>query len=146
MEKSRKGQLAFHSHFLPGGVYQQEAETLCLERWPHLEAWKTANLLGFLGGSDSKRICLQCRRPRFKPWVRKIPLQYSCLQNSMNRRAWRAAVHGVVKSLIRLSDQHFHFLVLVGTGGLMGGRERQRREFVTQPLFPKRQLLISKTT
>ena len=29
--------------------------------------------LGFPGGSDSKRICLQGRRPGFNPWVRKIP-------------------------------------------------------------------------
>ena len=28
---------------------------------------------GFPGGSDSKSICLQCWRPRFVPWVRKIP-------------------------------------------------------------------------
>ena len=26
------------------------------------------------------------------------PLQYSCLENSMNRRAWQATVHGVKKS------------------------------------------------
>ena len=26
------------------------------------------------------------------------PLQYSCLQNLMNRGAWRATVHGVAKS------------------------------------------------
>ena len=26
------------------------------------------------------------------------PLQYSCLENSMDRGAWRATVHGVVKS------------------------------------------------
>ena len=25
------------------------------------------------GGSDSKRVCLQCRRPGFDPWVGKIP-------------------------------------------------------------------------
>ena len=25
------------------------------------------------GGSDGKSVCLQCRRPRFNPWVRKIP-------------------------------------------------------------------------
>ena len=26
------------------------------------------------------------------------PLQYSCLENPMDRGAWRATVHGVVKS------------------------------------------------
>ena len=26
------------------------------------------------------------------------PLQYSCLENSMDRGAWRATVHGVIKS------------------------------------------------
>ena len=26
------------------------------------------------------------------------PLQYSCLENPMDRRAWEAAVHGVAKS------------------------------------------------
>ena len=25
------------------------------------------------GGSDGREICLQCRRPRFDPWVGKIP-------------------------------------------------------------------------
>jgi len=29
--------------------------------------------LGFLDGSDGKRIWLQCRRPGFNPWVSKIP-------------------------------------------------------------------------
>ena len=29
---------------------------------------------GFPGSSDSKRICLQCRRPGFNPWARKIAL------------------------------------------------------------------------
>ena len=28
---------------------------------------------GFPGGSEGKSICLQCRRPGFDPWVRKIP-------------------------------------------------------------------------
>ena len=41
-------------------------------------------------------------------------LQYSCLENPMDRGAWWAVVHGVTKSLIRLSDFtftfHFHAL------------------------------------
>ena len=32
------------------------------------------------------------------------PLQHSCLENSMDRGAWRAAVHGVTKSRTCLSD------------------------------------------
>ena len=32
------------------------------------------------------------------------PLQYSCLENSMDRGAWRATVHRVAKSWTRLSD------------------------------------------
>ena len=32
------------------------------------------------------------------------PLQYSCLENSMDRGAWQATVHGVAKSRTRLSD------------------------------------------
>ena len=32
------------------------------------------------------------------------PLQYSCLENPVDRRAWWATVHGVAKSQTRLSD------------------------------------------
>ena len=38
------------------------------------------------------------------------PLQYSCLENPMDRGAWRATVHGITKSRTRLSThiQHIH--------------------------------------
>ena len=42
--------------------------------------------LQFLGGED----------PREEE--NGNPLQYSCLENSMNRGAWQAPVHGVAKS------------------------------------------------
>ena len=32
------------------------------------------------------------------------PLQYSCLENLMDRGAWRATVHGVTKSQTQLND------------------------------------------
>ena len=32
------------------------------------------------------------------------PLQYSCLENPMDRGAWRATVHGVTKTRTQLSD------------------------------------------
>ena len=42
------------------------------------------------------------------------PLQYSCLENPMDGGAWRAAVHGVARNRIQLSDFtftfHFHAL------------------------------------
>ena len=68
-------------------------------------------LPGFPWWLRQSRIGLQCKRPRFDPWVRKIlwrrngnPLQHSCLENSMDRGARRATVHGVTKSQTRLSD------------------------------------------
>ena len=43
------------------------------------------------------------------------PVQYSCLENSMDGGAWWAAVHGVTKSGTQLRDFtfsfHFHLLV-----------------------------------
>ena len=42
------------------------------------------------------------------------PLQYSCLENPLDGGAWWAAVHGVAKSRVQLSDFtfafHFHAL------------------------------------
>ena len=32
------------------------------------------------------------------------PLQSSCLENPMNREAWRVTAHGVLKGRARLSD------------------------------------------
>ena len=32
------------------------------------------------------------------------PLQYSCLENSVDRGAWQAVVHGVAKSRTQLSE------------------------------------------
>ena len=37
------------------------------------------------------------------------PLQYSCLENPMDRGDWQATIHGVTKSWIQLSNEHFHF-------------------------------------
>ena len=40
------------------------------------------------GGSDSKRVCLPCRRPGFDPWVGKIPLEQDMATHS-SILAWR---------------------------------------------------------
>ena len=54
---------------------------------------------------------LQLGRPGLDPWSGKSPgegngnpLQYSCLENPMDRGAWQATVHGVTKSQTGLSD------------------------------------------
>ena len=69
------------------------------------------NTRGFPGGSDCKESACNEGDLGFTPeWGRSPgegngnPLQYSCLENSMDRGAWRATVYGVTKSQIRLSD------------------------------------------
>ena len=65
---------------------------------------------GFPDGSDGKEsVCNG--GDGFSPWVGKIlgkgsvyPLQYSCLENPMDRGTWQATVHAVSKSQTRLSD------------------------------------------
>ena len=49
----------------------------------------------------------------FHSWLGKIlwrrkrqPLQYSCLENSMDRGTWRAAVCGVAQSQTQLKQLH----------------------------------------
>ena len=37
------------------------------------------------------------------------PLQYSCLENPLDREAWQATVHGVTKSQTQLSNYPFPF-------------------------------------
>ena len=47
-------------------------------------------------------------------FINGTPLQHSCLENPMDGEAWKAVVHGVMKSRTRLSDVtftfHFHAL------------------------------------
>ena len=61
-------------------------------------------------GSDSKEFACNAGDPGLIPWSGRSPgggngnpPQYSCLENSMDRRAWWATVHGVTKSLAWLS-------------------------------------------
>ena len=44
------------------------------------------------------------RLGRFPGVGNSNPLQYSCLENSVDRGAWRAVVHGVTKSWTQLGD------------------------------------------
>ena len=65
----------------------------------------------FPGGSDGKASVYNAGDPGSIPGSGRSPgeengnpLQYYCLENSMNRGTWWAAVHGVAKSWTQLSD------------------------------------------
>ena len=66
---------------------------------------KPPNELGFPGGSESKECACNTGDPGLIPGLGRSPgegndnlLQYSCLENPMDRGAWQATVHGVAKS------------------------------------------------
>ena len=67
--------------------------------------------MGFLGGSDGKASACNAGDPGSIPRLGRSPgegngnpLQYSCLENSMDGGAWWATVHGVAKSWTQLSN------------------------------------------
>ena len=67
-------------------------------------------LMGFSGGSDSKEPACNAGYPGSFPGLGRspgegncYPLQYSGLENSMDRGAWGAIVHGVAMSWTQLS-------------------------------------------
>ena len=63
------------------------------------------NILVFPGGSDGKASAYNVGDTGSIPGLGRssgegngTPLQYSCLENPMDRGAWQATVHGVAKS------------------------------------------------
>ena len=61
--------------------------------------------MGFTGGSDGKELACNAGDPRSIPRSGRspgegngYPLQYSYLENFMDRGAWWATVHGIAKS------------------------------------------------
>ena len=71
-------------------------------QWYHASFKNKSSKLG--------RVCPQCRRPGFDPWVGKIPCRRKWqptpvfLPGEVHGWAWWATVHGVTKSWTRLSD------------------------------------------
>ena len=72
-----------------------------LKIWNHLLCDLLQPGFQYLGYEMGKRIP--------SSYSYRTPLQYSCLENPMDGGAWWAAVHGVPKSLTRLSDLTFTF-------------------------------------
>ena len=68
-------------------------------------------MTGFPGGSNGKESAYNAGAMGSIPGLGRSPgegngspLQYSCLENPMNREAWQATVHGVAKTWTRLSN------------------------------------------
>ena len=82
---------------------------LCISIYTHI-------IGGFPGGSEDKASACNAGDPGSIPGLGRSPgegngnpLQYSCLENPMDRGAWRATVYRVAKSRTRLSDfTHTH--------------------------------------
>ena len=84
----------------------------CTGRWV-LYCWRHLDLPG---GSDGKASACSAGDPGLIPGLGRSsregngnPLQYSRLENPMDRGAWQATVHGVAKSRTRLNDFTFTF-------------------------------------
>ena len=77
--------------------------------------------MAFPGGSEGKVSACNVGDPGLIPGLGRCPgegngnpFQYSCLENSMVRRAWRTVVHGITKSWTQLSElRHTHTLHLI---------------------------------
>ena len=103
----------------PGGEHDYPLQNSCLENpkdrgawWIHrvAKSWTQLSDLACMHAQDS----LPTKVAHFR--VTQSPLQYSCLENPMDRGAWWAAVHEVVKSRTRLSKFTFTFHFGEGNG------------------------------
>ena len=93
----------------PGGLPSMGSHRVRHD-WSDLAAGADGNL-GFPGGSDSKESAWNAGDLGLIPGSRRSPgrgngnpLQYSCLEHSMDRGAWWALLHGVAKSWTWLSN------------------------------------------
>ena len=74
--------------------------------------------MGFPSGTTGKKPACQCRRQRYAGSIPGLgrspgeghgnPLWYSCLENPMDRGAWRTTVHRVTKSQTPLKRLSTH--------------------------------------
>ena len=74
--------------------------------------------MGFPGGSDCKESACNAGDLGSIPELGRspeerngYPLHYSCLENSIDRGAWQAIVHGFAKSQTRQSNKHIPYML-----------------------------------
>ena len=97
------------------GVLQSMGSQRVRHDWAAVLSWtEDGCTLGFPGGSDGKESACSAEEPGSIPGSGRSsgegnsnPLQYCCLENSMDREAWWATVHGVAKCQTWL-NMHTH--------------------------------------
>ena len=82
-------------------VSEGQRNLVCCNPWGHKESEATErlSLISYMNSGDMGSTPGLGRYPGEE---NGYPLQYSCGENSMDRGAWQATVHGVVKSWTRL--------------------------------------------
>ena len=115
------------AQFIKGKETRDQIANIC---WIIEKAREFQKNIYFCCGSDGKASACRAGDPGSIPGLGRSPgegngnpLQYSCLENSMDWGAWWATVHGVAKSRTRLSNFTFTFQAILelSTGhGLVG--------------------------
>ena len=86
--------LYWHKYGKAAWIYENESETKAAA-----EFYVPTAFLDFPSGDSDKEPACQCRRCVFDLWARSPggghgnPLQYSCLENPIDREVWWATVH-----------------------------------------------------
>ena len=89
--------------YMPGPI-TDTGDTVVSEQTPSLPSWSPESSQGFPGGSDGKENACNAGDPGSIPGLERspgegngYPLQYSSLENPIDRGAWQATVHGVAR-------------------------------------------------
>ena len=121
----------------------QNLERPC-PKWPFYGLWRFTK--GFPCGSAGKESACNVGDlgsiPGFGRSPEKgngNPLQYSCLENPMDRGAWQAIIHAVAKSRTRLSD----FTSLKVTQLICGRARAKARDYLLPGLNGKHRFVTS---
>ena len=72
------------------------------------------------------------------------PLQYACLENPRNSRAWRATVHGVSKNRVRLKQLSMH--AMVDLLAVLRNNTERSHPYTLHPVFPSGNSLPNHST
>ena len=108
-ERKQGAQCHTHSHSLKSSCFL--SHIIFKKTSERIKIGNCVCILHFPGVSDGKESACNIGNPGSIPGSGRSPgegngnpLQCSCLENSMDRGAWQATVHGVTKSQTRLSN------------------------------------------